>query len=183
MSLDTAVAARIYGLLAEFDSPSEIVKAAEAAHAAGYRKMDAYTPFPVEGLPEAIGFHRTRLPLIIFIGGLLGCVGGFALQYWCAKVNYPINVGGRPLNSWPMFVPVTFEVTILCAALSAVVGLFALNGLPMPYHPVFNVPEFALASRNRFFLCVEAKDPMFDADKTRSLLARFHARGIYEVLP
>ena len=169
MSPDTAISTPIYGLLAEFDSPSEIVKAAEAAHAAGYRKMDAYTPFPVEGLSEAIGFHRTRLPLIIFVGGLLGCVGGFALQYWVPKINYPINVGGRPLNSWPMFVPVTFEVTILSAALSAVVGLFALNGLPMPYHPVFNVPEFALASRNRFFLCVEARDPKFEADKTAAV--------------
>ena len=175
--------APIYGLLAEFESPAEIVEAAEAARAAGYEKMDAYTPFPVAGLPEAIRFHRTRLPLIIFIGGLLGCIGGFTLQYWCAKVNYPINVGGRPSNSWPMFVPVTFEVTILSAALAAVVGLFALNGLPMPYHPVFNVPEFALASRNRFFLCIEAKDPNFDAENTRSFLAKLNARGIYEVVP
>jgi hypothetical protein len=173
----------IYGLLAEFDSPSQIVEAAEAAHAAGYRKMDAYTPFPVEGLSEAIGFHRTHLPLIIFIGGLIGCLGGFALQYWCAKIDYPINVGGRPLNSWPMFVPVTFELTILCAALAAVVGLFALNGLPMPYHPVFNVPEFALASRNRFFLCVEASDPKFDLENTRHFLDALHTRGIYEVKP
>ncbi len=173
----------IYGLLAEFDSPSEIVEAAESARAAGFRNMDAYTPFPVEGLSEAIGFHRTRLPLIIFVGGLLGCVGGFVLQYWCAKIDYPINVGGRPLNSWPMFVPVTFEVTVLCAALSAVVGLFALNGLPMPYHPVFNVPEFALASRNRFFLCLEASDPIFDVEKTRKFLTTLNARGIYEVKP
>jgi hypothetical protein len=181
--MDMATSSPIYGLLAEFDSPVEIVKAAEAVHAAGYRKLDAYTPFPVEGLAAAIGFHRTRLPLIIFIGGLFGCLGGFALQYWCAKVNYPINVGGRPLNSWPMFVPVTFEVMILSAALAAVVGLFALNGLPMPYHPVFNVPEFALASRNRFFLCIEASDPTFDAENTRNFLAKLDARGIYEVAP
>jgi hypothetical protein len=178
-----ALSTPIYGLLAEFDSPTEIVEAAEAARAAGYKRMDAYTPFPVEGLSEAIGFRRTRLPLIIFIGGLLGCVGGFGLQYWCEKINYPINVGGRPLNSWPMFVPVTFELTILSAALAAVVGLFALNGLPMPYHPVFNVPEFALASRNRFFLCVEATDPNFDEEKTRSFFATLNARGIYEVAP
>lgn len=183
MTTDTVTSTPIYGLLAEFDNPVQIVKAAEAARAAGYRKLDAYTPFPVEGLPEAIGFRRTRLPLIIFIGGLLGCTGGFALQYWCAKVNYPINVGGRPLNSWPMFVPVTFEVTILSAALAAVVGLFALNGLPMPYHPVFNVPEFALASRNRFFLCLEASDPIFDVEKARSLFTKLNARGIYEVAP
>jgi hypothetical protein len=173
----------IYGLLAEFESPAEIVEAAEAARAAGYQRVDAYTPFPVAGLPEAIGFHRTRLPLIIFIGGLLGCVGGFALQYWCAKVDYPINVAGRPLNSWPMFVPVTFELTILAAAIAAVVGLFALNGLPMPYHPVFNVPEFVRASRNRFFLCVEARDPHFDAEKTRQFFETLNAHSIYEVKP
>jgi hypothetical protein len=178
-----AISTPIYGLLAEFDTPSQIVEAAEAARAAGYKRMDAYTPFPVEGLSEAIGFRRTRLPLIIFIGGVLGCVGGFGLQYWCEKINYPINVGGRPLNSWPMFVPVTFELTILSAALAAVVGLFALNGLPMPYHPVFNVPEFARASRDRFFLCVEASDPNFDDEKTRSFFATLNARGIYEVAP
>jgi hypothetical protein len=178
-----AVSSPIYGLLAEFDNPSQVVEAAEAARAAGYRKMDAYTPFPVEGLSEAIGFHRTRLPLIIFIGGLLGCLGGFALQYWCSKINYPINVGGRPLNSWPMFVPVTFELTILAAASAAVIGLFSLNGLPMPYHPVFNVREFALASRNRFFLCIEASDPKFDAEKTRTFFATLNARSIYEVEP
>jgi hypothetical protein len=137
----------------------------------------------VAGLPEAIGFNRTRLPLIIFIGGLIGCVGGFALQYWCAKVNYPVNVAGRPLNSWPMFVPVTFELTILAAAIAAVVGLFALNGLPMPYHPVFNVPEFVRASRNRFFLCVEARDPHFDVEKTRQFFEALHAHSIYEVKP
>src|SRR3954467_13730955 len=171
----------IYGLLAEFEQPAEIVAAAVAAREAGYRGMDAYTPFPVEGLSEAIGFHRTRLPLIIFIGGLLGCVGGFALQYWCAKVNYPINVGGRPLNSWPMFVPVTFEVTILSAAFAAVIGLFALNGLPMPYHPVFNVPQFALASRNRFFLCVEASDPRFDREATARWRGELGRREVVEV--
>jgi hypothetical protein len=173
----------IYGLLAEFESPAEIVEAAEAARAAGYQRVDAYTPFPVAGLPEAIGFHRTRLPLIIFIGGLLGCVGGFALQYWCAKVDYPINVAGRPLNSWPMFVPVTIEQTIHAAAIAAVVGLFAHNGLPMPYHPVFNVPEFVRASRNRFFLCVEARDPHFDAEKTRQFFETLNAHSIYEVKP
>jgi hypothetical protein len=171
----------IYGILAEFDEPTEIVEAAEAARAAGYRRMDAYTPFPVEGLSAAIGFERTRLPWIIFIGGLCGCIGGFAMQYWCAAVNYPVNVGGRPLNSWPMFIPVTFEVTILSAATAAVVGLFVLNGLPMPYHPVFNVPQFALASRNRFFLCIEARDPKFDVAKTREFFTTLNARGIYEV--
>jgi hypothetical protein len=173
----------IYGLMAEFEQPAEIVAAAEAARTAGYKLMDAYTPFPVEGLSEAIGFHRTRLPLIIFIGGLLGCIGGFYMQYWCSAVNYPINVGGRPLNSWPMFIPVTFEMTILSAATAAVVGLFALNGLPMPYHPVFNVPQFALASRNRFFLCIQAKDVNFDLTGTRNFLAELKPHAIYEVQP
>jgi hypothetical protein len=178
-----ATSAPVYGLLAEFESPAEIVEAAEAARAAGYERMDAYTPFPVAGLPEAIGFHRTRLPLIIFVGGLIGCLGGFALQYWCSTVSYPVNIGGRPLNSWPMFIPVTFELTILAASLAAVVGLFALNGLPMPYHPVFNVPEFVRASRNRFFLCVEARDPHFDLEKTRQFFVTLKAHGIYEVEP
>jgi hypothetical protein len=173
----------IYGLLAEFESPAEIVEAAEAARAAGYQRVDAYTPFPVAGLPEAIGFHRTRLPLIIFIGGLLGCVGGFALQYWCAKVDYPINVAGRPLNSWPMFVPVTFELTILAAAIAAVVGLFALNGLPMPYHPVFNVERFARASQDKFFLLIESADPKFDRNGTLELLKGLNPSEINEVEP
>ncbi len=170
-----------YGLLAEFEDPEEILKAAEAARGAGYEKMDAYTPFPVEGLAAAIGFHRTRLPFVILIGGLLGCGGGFLMQYWCNAVNYPINVGGRPFNSWPMFIPVTFEMTILSAAVAAIVGLFALNGLPMPYHPVFNVPQFALASRNRFFLCIQANDPKFDAGDTRKFLTDLNPRAVYEV--
>ena len=173
----------LYGLLAEFDHPADIVEAAEAARAAGYKRIDAYTPFPVEGLADAIGFRRNELPLIIFIGGIIGCIGGFALQYWCNAVDYPLNVGGRPLNSWPMFIPVTFELTILCAATAAVVGLFALNGLPMPYHPVFNVPQFARASRDHFFLCIESRDPKFDVEKTREFLAKLNAHAVYEVQP
>ncbi|HEX4413091.1 MAG TPA: DUF3341 domain-containing protein [Lacipirellulaceae bacterium] len=173
----------IYGLMAEFEQPAQIVAAAVAAREAGYRMVDAYTPFPVEGLPEAIGFHRTRLPLIIFIGGLIGCIGGFYMQYWCSAVNYPINVGGRPFNSWPMFIPVTFEMTILSAATAAVIGLFALNGLPMPYHPVFNVPQFAMASRNRFFFCIQADDSHFDLSSTRNFLAGLQPHAIYEVQP
>jgi Protein of unknown function (DUF3341) len=173
----------IYGILAEFDHPHEVVEAAEAARAAGYKRMDAYTPFPVEGLADAVGFRRNELPTIIFIGGLIGCIGGFAMQYYFNAVDYPINVGGRPLNSWPMFIPVTFELTILSAALSAIIGLFALNGLPMPYHPVFNVPQFIHASRDRFFLCIESRDPKFDREKTRELFVNLNARGIYEVQP
>src|SRR5262249_23768 len=132
----------LYGLLAEFDSPTALVEAARRAREAGYRNMDAYSPFPVEGLAEALGFRRTRIPLRGFLGGRLGCVGGYLMQYYAAVIGYPINVGGRPFNSWPMFIPVTFELTVLCAALFAVFGLLALNGLPMPYRPLFHVPRF-----------------------------------------
>jgi hypothetical protein len=171
----------IYGLMAEFDSPEALVAAARSAFAAGFRKMDGYSPFPVDGLAEALGFHRTRVPLIVLIGGIIGCLGGFFLQYWAAVIDYPINVGGRPLNSWPAFIPVTFEVTILIAALSAFLGVLALNGLPMPYHPVFNVDRFELASRNRFFLCIESADPKFDPDRTRKFLESVGSQGVYEV--
>jgi hypothetical protein len=171
----------IYGLMAEFADPDALLAAARQASDEGFRKMDAYTPFPVEGLAEAIGFQRTRVPLIVLIGGLIGCSGGFLLQYWISVIDYPINIGGRPLNSWPSFIPVTFELTILVAALSAVFGLLALNGLPMPYHPVFNVDRFELASRNRFFLCIEAADPKFDPQGTRSFLEGTGAEGVYDV--
>jgi hypothetical protein len=171
----------IYGLMAEFDSPEALVAAARSAFAEGFRRMDGYSPFPVDGLAEALGFHRTRVPLIVLIGGIIGCLGGFFLQYWVSVIDYPINVGGRPLNSWPSFVPVTFELTILCAALSAFLGVLALNGLPMPYHPVFNVDRFELASRNRFFLCIESADPRFDPDATRKFLETLGSQGVYEV--
>lgn len=173
----------IYGLMAEFDKPEALVAAARSAFAAGFRKMDGYSPFPVDGLAEALGFHRTRVPLIVLIGGIIGCLGGFFLQYWASVIDYPINVGGRPLNSWPAFVPVTFELTILVAALSAFLGVLALNGLPMPYHPVFNVDRFELASRNRFFLCIESGDPKFDHDATRKFLEGAGSLGVYEVEP
>jgi len=175
--------APIYGLLAEFDEPDRLVAAARAAHEDGYRNMDAYTPFPVEHLAEAIGFRMTRLPWLIFGGGLVGCLGGFFLQYWVSVSAYPENIGGRPLNSWPSFIPVTFELTILLAALTAVCGMLGLNGLPMPYHPLFNVPRFAQASRDRFFLCIEARDPRFDRTKTRRFLEAQQPRGIFDVPP
>jgi len=171
----------IYGLMAEFANSEALLLAAREAYAEGYRRMDAYTPFPVEGLAEAIGFHKTRIPLIVLIGGIIGCVGGFYLQYWVSVIDYPINVGGRPFNSWPSFIPVTFELTILLAALSAVLGLLVLNGLPMPYHPVFNVDRFELASRNRFFLCIEAADPKFEPQRTRQFLESVKPDGVYEV--
>jgi ActD protein len=171
----------MYGLMAEFATPEALVAAAERSHREGYRRIDAYSPFPVEGLAEAIGFRKNLLPLIVLIGGIVGCGGGFFLQYWVHVLDYPLNIGGRPLNSWPLFIPVTFELTILVAALFAVFGLLALNGLPMPYHPVFNVERFELASRNRFFLCIEASDPIFDAAATRRFMEGLNPQGVYEV--
>ena len=171
----------IYGLMAEFEDPNALVAAAHRAHHEGYRRMDAYSPMPIEELHEALGMHHTKLPLIVLIGGIVGCLGGFFLQYWVSAVAYPINVGGKPYVSWPAFIPVTFECTILAAALSAVLGMLALNGLPMPYHPVFNVPRFALASRNRFFLCIEARDRRFDLDATRRFLETLNPREVTTV--
>jgi hypothetical protein len=171
----------IYGLMAEFDNPEDLLVAAQRAHDEGYRRMDAYSPFPIEGLADAIGFHRSGLPLVVLIGGILGGLGGYLMQYYLSVIDYPLNVGGRPLHSAPAFIPVTFELTILVAALAAVLGLLALNGLPMPYHPVFNVPRFELASRNLFFLCIEATDRQFDRQNTRRFLESLQALGVSEV--
>jgi Protein of unknown function (DUF3341) len=173
----------LYGLMAEFDSPSDLLAAARRAHEEGYRRMDAYSPFPVHRLAEAMGFKRTLVPLLVFLGGAVGGIGGYYLQYWISVIDYPINVGGRPLHSWPAFIPVTFELTILVAALAAVLGMLALNGLPRPYHPVFNVPAFELATRNRFFLCIEAADPRFDGGQTKRFLESLKPQAIYEVEP
>jgi hypothetical protein len=171
----------IYGLMAEFEDPTSLVAATERAHREGYRCMDAYSPFPIEELHEALGGHHSRLPLIVLIGGLCGCIGGYGLQYWSSVMAYPLNIGGKPLHSWPAFIPVTFECTILVAALAAVLGMLALNGLPQPYHPVFNVPRFALASRNRFFLCIESADPKFDLERTREFLSTLNPREVSTV--
>ena len=171
----------LYGLIAEFDDPTSLVAATERAHAEGYRCMDAYSPYPIEELHEALGSHHTRLPLIVLIGGITGCIGGYLLQYWVSAIAYPVNIGGKPLHSWPAFIPVTFECTILVAALSCVLGMLALNGLPQPYHPVFNVPRFALASRNRFFLCIESRDPKFNIDGTRHFLETLDPREVTTV--
>ena len=172
---------RLYGLLAEFETPAALIEAARQAREAGYRKIDAYTPYPIHELTEALALPRTKLPVIVLIGGLIGCATALSMQWFAAVVHYPINVGGRPLASWPSFIPITFELTVLFAAIAAVLGMLGLNGLPMPYHPVFNVPRFALASRDRFFLSVEATDPLYDSRKTRAFLTGLGAREVTEV--
>lgn len=181
MATPLSEAVELYGVMAEFDSPETLLEAARESRQAGYREVDAFTPYPIEELSHELGHHHSRLPLIVLIGGIIGAVGGFALQYWTAVINYPLVVGGRPLNSWPAFVVPTFETTILCASLAAVLGMFFLNGLPMPYHPVFNNPRFALASRDRYFLVIKVKDPKFDLTETRSFLEGLHPNGVAEV--
>src|SRR5689334_24799052 len=170
----------LYGLMAEFISAEELLEASKRATEAGYKRLDAYSPFPIEGLAEAIGVYKTRLPIIVFCGGLFGCCGGFFLQWWPNVIGYPLNIGGKPWDSWPAFIPITFELTILCAALAATFGMLAMNGLPTPYHPLFNVPRFALATRGRFFLCVKARDKKFDLSSTRQFLESLKPFGIYE---
>ena len=175
---------RLHGLMAEFCTPAEIVAAATRVRGAGYSALDAYSPFPIEALAEAAGHRsRGRLPFLVLMGGILGGLGGYFLQYWTSVHVYPLNVGGKPLHSWPAFVPVTFECAILGAALCAVFGMLGLNGFPRPYHPVFNVPEFAAASSTRFFLCIEAIDPKFDEDSTRTFLESLSPMGVYDVEP
>jgi len=170
-----------YGWLAEFDTAEALVAAATAACAAGYRHVDAYAPFPIEGLAEVVGSYKDRVPLITLIGGVLGGAGGYFMQWYSAVVAYPLNLGGRPYHSWPSFIPVTFELSVLGAALFAVLGMLALNGLPKLYHPLFNVPEFELASRNRFFLCLRSDDPGYERDRTQHFLASLKPRALTEV--
>ena len=170
-----------YGLLAEFDDGEALLAATQRARAEGYRRMDAYSPFPVEGLAEALGSTRTGMSWLVLLGGIAGGVAGFGLQYYVAVIAMPYNVGGRPLLSWPSFIPITFETTILGAALVGVVGMLLLNGFPMPYHPVFNIASFEHASQDGFFLCIERRDPKFDPQKTREFLRSLQAREVYDV--
>ena len=172
-----------YGVLGEFVTEHELIHAAEKAREAGYRRYEAYAPFPVEGLSEAMGLKRNKVPLITLFGGLCGGLGGFFFQYWCNVYSYPLNIAGRPLNSWPAFIPVTFELTVLGASLSAVFGMLALNGLPQPHHPLFNVERFSKhATSDRFFLCIEARDTKFDLADASRFLQGLNARHVTEVV-
>jgi len=172
---------QLFGVMGEFLTPEDLLAATRKAREAGYKHVEAYTPFPVEGLSEAVGFKWTAVPLLTLMGGLGGGLTGFGLQYWVAAITYPINIGGRPLNSWPAFIPVTFELTVLGASIFAVFGMLALNKLPQPYHPVFNVERFAQASTDKFFLCIEARDPKFDLAETSRFLQSLHAEHVNEV--
>ena len=171
----------LYGIMAEFDNPSELVAAARRTYEAGYRRINGYSPYPIEELDEAIGFKRTTLPLIVLAGGILGGLGGFFMQYWMEVIDYPLNVGGKPFNSWPAFIPITFECTVLVASFAAVLGMLMLNKLPQPYHPVFNAPNFALATRDKFFLVIEANDPKFQHAEAEQFMKTLGAMGVNDV--
>lgn len=179
--MNPTASAPLHGIMAEFAHPNAVINAARRAHADGYRHMDAYTPLPIDGLAETLGQRQNPLPLIVLIGGTCGGIGGYLLQWYTLAIDYPLNVGGRPFHSWPAFIPITFEMTVLCAALAGVIGLFALNRLPQPYHPVFNVPAFSRASTDRFFLCIEASDPKFNPSTTRRFLQSLSPISVNDV--
>ena len=173
--------ANYFGILAEFADADELVAAARKVYEAGYRDVEAYSPLPVEGLAESLGFWRTRLPQVVLVGGIVGCLAGWALQYYTTAIAYPLNVGGRPTNSWPSFIPVIFEMTVLFAALSAVLGMLAMNGLPRPHHPLFAIPQFDRASQDRFFILILARDVLFHPQTTREFLERLEAKEVINV--
>lgn len=168
----------IHGAMGEFDTPEELVAACERAYAEGFRRMDAYAPLPVEGLAEAIGYKRNKVAFCVLVGGICGVIGGLGLLEWITVIAYPHNVGGRPLNSWPAYIPITFECMILLSALTAMVSMFAMNGLPQPYHPVFNVPAFERASVDKFFLCIESSDPKFRSEDTLEFLRNLGGKEV-----
>lgn len=172
---------KIYGLMAEFDTTTEIVEAARKTREAGYRKTDAFSPFPIHEMDEALGIKRSILPFLVFGGGVAGLLSGIGLQWFVHVWDYPIIVGGRPFFSLPSFIPPAYELTILLAGFTAVFGMLFLNGLPQPYHPVFNVPRFTLASREKFFLLIETKDPQFDYEKTKSFMQSLGAQEVFDV--
>jgi len=176
-----AEAKGLYGVMAEFDDPNAVVAAARKVYETGYRRINAYSPYPIEELAEAIGYHKNWVAPVVFLAGLSGLVGGFALLFWTTVIDYPINVGGRPYLSLPAWIPILFECTVLLASFGALIGMLAMNRLPQPYHPVFNVPSFAGASQDRFFLCVKADDPHFSQDGTKAFLASLGARGVSDV--
>jgi hypothetical protein len=178
---DVEVTSKPWGLMAQFDSATALVNAARLAREAGFTKLDAYSPFPIHQLDEALRLPRTKLPWLVLAGGIMGTLGGLGLQYWASVIEYPMNIGGRPYASWVSFIIPAYETTILLASLTAVIGMIALNGLPLPYHPVFNVPEFAGASEDRFFLTIETSDPKFDAVTTRKFLDGLHPVGVSDV--
>ena len=171
----------LYGFLAEFENPEDLKRCVQRARQEGYRNMDTYTPFPIEGMGEELRLPHTPVPIIVFIGGLIGAITGYGMQYYSAVISYPLNIGGRPYHSWPSFVVITFELTILFAGISAVLGMLALNSLPKPHHPLFNEPRFERATQDRFFLCIEARDPAFDTQKTWQFLEAVHPEGLYAV--
>lgn len=172
----------VYGLIAKFGSPEDVYEATRQARAAGYKKMEAYSPFPIEGLGELLDF-KPKIQYLVFIGGVIGAISGFALQYYASVISYPIIVGGRPFNSWPAFIIIIFELTVLFAGITAVFGTLGLSGFPLPYHPVFNAKDFKLVSRDKFFLCIEAKDPRFDLERTRAFLESLNPEDVTEVQP
>jgi hypothetical protein len=172
----------LYGLMAEFEEHDQLLAAARRAYAEGYRRMDGYSPFPIEGLAEALGHEYSAIPLFTLAGGIIGGLGGYFMEWIAMAHLYPLNVGGRPYNSWPNFIPITFELTVLIASVSAFLGVFILNRLPQPHHPVFNVPEFERASIDRFFLCIEAEDPKFALEETRKFLEGVKAQKVTEVM-
>ncbi len=180
--METKRLAALYGVMAEFDDTTTLVEAARRTYGEGYRRFEAYSPFPIHDLFEVMHIRDKRVSLFVLLGGLTGLCTGLGLQIWVSAIAYPLNIGGRPYISWPMFIPVTFELTILFAAFAAVFGMLGLNGLPMPYHPVFNVERFAMhASQDRFYLAIEAQDPKFDRHATRSFLQSLGAKDVSDV--